>query len=85
MMHDPALGDDRKESLLQEYSFALLKAFLALVIRSAGSIAIPIGLLVALEAAGVLSLQAIFDLTLSWPFLLGSVAAAIVAFWFLEK
>jgi hypothetical protein len=38
-----------------------------------------------LEFAGVLSLKAVLDLTLSWPFLLSGVIATIAAFWFLEK
>ena len=85
VMKDSELGDDRKESLLQAYSLSLLKSSLDLLIRGAGSIAIPVGVLWALEFAGVLSLKAILDITLSWPFLLGSVTAAIAAFWLLEK
>ena len=85
VMRNPEFGDERKEALLQEYSLALLKAFLDLLLRSIGAIAIPVALLWALEAVGVLSLQAILDLTFSWPFLLGSVIAATAAFWFLEK
>lgn len=85
VMNNPELEDDRKESLLQGYSLSLLRSFVDLLIRGAGSIAIPVGLLWALEFAGVLSLKAIVDLTLSWPFLLGGVIAAIAAFWLLEK
>ena len=81
VMKDPDLGDDRKEALLQGYSLALLRSFLDLLIRGAGSIAIPVGLLWALEFAGVLSLKAILALTLSWPFLLGGAIAAVAAFW----
>lgn len=85
VMNDPELGDDRKESLLQGYSLSLLRSFVDLLIRGVGSIAIPVGLLWALEFAGVLSLKAVLDLTLSWAFLLGGVIAAIAAFWLLEK
>jgi hypothetical protein len=85
VLNDVALGDDHKESLLQGYSLSLLKAFLALLIRGAAAVAIPVGLLWALECAGVLSLKAVLDLTLSWPFLLGSIIAAMAAFWLLEK
>jgi hypothetical protein len=85
VMKDPSLGDDRKESLLQRYSLSLLRSFVDLLIRGAGSIAIPVGLLWTLEFAGVLSLKAVLDLTLSWPFLLGSAIAAIAAFWLSEK
>jgi hypothetical protein len=85
VMHDPELGDAQKEVLLQRYSLSLLRAFLDLLIRGAGAIAIPMGLLWALEVAGVLSLKAVLALTLSWPLLLGGVFVAIVAFWLLEK
>jgi hypothetical protein len=82
VINDPELGDDRKESLLQRYSLSVLSSFLDLLIRGAGSLAIPIGLLWALEFTGVVSLKAVLDLTISWPFLLGGVLAA---FWLLEK
>jgi hypothetical protein len=84
VMYDPACGEDRKESLLQAYSIALLKAFVDLSIRGVGSLAIPVGLLWGLEFAGVLSLEAVLALTRSWPYLLGSVIAAIVVVWLLE-
>ena len=85
VMNTPALGDDRKESLLQGYGLALLRSFLDLLIRCAGAIAIPIGLLMALECAGVMSLEAVLDLTLSWPFLLISIIVFIAAFRLVEK
>jgi hypothetical protein len=84
VINDPQLADERKESLLQEYSLSLLKAFLDLLIRGAGSIAIPVGVLWGLEFAEILSLNAVLDLTFSWPFLLGSVMASIAVFWLLE-
>jgi hypothetical protein len=85
VMHDPACGDDRKESLLQGYSLSLLRSFVDLLIRGVGSIAIPVAVLCTLEFAGLLSLKAILTLTHSWAFLLGGVIAAIAAFWFLER
>jgi hypothetical protein len=85
VMSDPACRDDRKEALLQGYSLSLLRSFVDLFIRGVGSIAIPVALLWTLEFAGFLSLKAILALTRSWVFLLGSVIAAIAAFWFLEK
>lgn len=85
VMNNPALGDDRKETLLQGYSRSLLKSFLDLLIRGAGSFVIPVGLLWGLEYAGVLSFKAVLALTLSWPFLLGSVIVALAAFWLFEK
>ena len=85
VMNDPELTDDRKESLLQEYSLSLLKSFLDLLIRGAASIAIPVGMLWGLEFAGILSFQAVLDLTLSWPFLLGSSVVSIAAFRLLAR
>jgi len=85
VMHDPALGDDRKEALLQGYSLSLLRSFLDLLIRGTGAIVIPVGLLWALECANIVSLKAVLDLTLSWPFLLGGVLAAMAACWLFEN
>ena len=85
VMHDPAGGDDRKESLLQGYSLSLLRSFVDLFIRGVGSIAIPVAALWILECAGLVSLKAILALTRSWAFLLGGLIAAIAAFWFQEQ
>ena len=46
VISDPELPDERKESLLQEYSLSLLRSFLDLLIRGAGSIAIPVATVV---------------------------------------
>ena len=85
VMHDPACGDDRKESLLQAYSVSLLRSFVDLLIRGVGSLVIPVGLLWGLEFASVLSVEAVLELTRSWPFLLGGVIAASAVLWLLEK
>jgi hypothetical protein len=82
---DPALEDDRKESLLQAYSLSLLRSFLDLLLRGIGSITIPVGLLWVLQWAGVLSLKAAWDLALSWPFLLSGAIASVAIFWFFEQ
>jgi hypothetical protein len=85
VINDPGLGDNRKESLLQEYSLSLLRSFLDLLLCGAGSIAIPVGVLWALEFAGVLSFKEVLDLTFSWPFLLGGALVAIPALRLLER
>jgi hypothetical protein len=55
------------------------------VIRCTASIAIPGGLLWALDFAGILSLKAVLDFTFSWPILLGGAIMAIATFWLIEK
>ncbi len=85
VMHDPACGDDRKAALLQGYSLSLLRSSVDLLVRGVGAIAIPVGLVWALECAGLLSLEAVWDLTRSRAFLLGGGMAAMAAFWLLEK
>jgi hypothetical protein len=82
---DPTLKDDRKESLLQGYSLSLFRAFLDLLLRGTGAIAIPVGLLWALQWAGVVSLEAVWDVALSWPFLLSGAIACMAVFWFFEQ
>ena len=85
VIKDPQLADDRKESLLQGYSLSALGAFLDLLSRAAGSIAIPIAILWALDLADVVSLEAVLTLSATWPFLLGGVFAALAALWRMEK
>jgi hypothetical protein len=85
VMTDPDCGDERKESLLQGYSVSLLRSCVDLLIRGIGSIALPVGLLWTLECAGLLSLEAVLDLTRSWSFLLGGAIATTATLWLLEK
>jgi hypothetical protein len=85
VMHSPGYGDDRKEVLLQAYSLSLLRAFVDLSIRGLAAVAIPVGLLWTLQYAGLLSLKAVWDLSCSWTFLLGSFITAVAAYWLLEK
>jgi hypothetical protein len=85
VMTDPDCGDERKESLLQGYSVSLLRSCVDLLIRGIGSIALPVGLLWTLECVGLLSLEAVLDLTRSWSFLLGGAIATTATLWLLEK
>lgn len=85
VMNDPGLADERKESLLQEYSLSLLKSFLDVLVRGAASITIPIVVLWVLEVAGVLSFKAVLDVTLSWPFLFAGLVASVAVCWLLER
>ena len=59
VINDPTYGDDRKEALLQAHSISLLRAFLDLLLRGVGSVAVPVALLWTLEFAGLLSLKAV--------------------------
>src|SRR5262245_46608743 len=73
------------KSCCKGYSLSLLKSFLELLVLGAGSLAIPIGLLWALEVAGILSLRAVLSLSLPWPFLLGDTIVALATFWLLDR
>jgi hypothetical protein len=83
VISNPNLEDDRKESLLQEHSRLLLRAFSDLFIRSLGSIGIPAAILWCFEYSGIISFMTVLNVVHSWPVLL--IAGTIAAFWLLEK
>jgi hypothetical protein len=85
VINDSELADERKESLLQKYSLSLLKSFLDLSVRGAAAILIPIVALWIVDVAGILSFNAVLDLALSWPFLIGGLAASIAVSWLFER
>jgi hypothetical protein len=81
VMSDPHVTDSRKELLLRKYSLSLLRSFLDISLRAAGTVGIPLAVLWMLEFAGILSLTQVVDLAVSWPFLLGSALAVVPVFW----
>lgn len=82
---DQALTDRDKEQRLQAYAGALLKAFLFIVAGSAAAVGVPVLLVWALEFAGVLQLNAVLAVTVSWSFLLAATLVSVPLFYLLSR
>lgn len=82
---DQTLTDRDKERRLQAYTGALLKAFLFIVVGSAAAVGVPILLVWALEFTGVLQLNAVLAVTVSWSFLLAATLVSVPLFYLLSR
>ena len=78
-MRDPAASDDEKEHAARAASLVLLRSFGSITARSAAALAPPFLLLLILDVTGLVRLQAVNRLMLSWQgFLFASVAVALM-------
>lgn len=68
-LQNPALGEDDKERALQLHAKRLLALFVGLTLASCAALALPLGVLALLDAAGVLELAAVLKQATSWQFL----------------
>jgi hypothetical protein len=84
-LRNPNLCDDAKEIALQGYAKRLFSLFGLLTAGSITALAVPIGLIWLLEQVGILSLNAVITIVISWEFLLGSVLLAYGLFLLMKK
>jgi hypothetical protein len=71
-LRDPALDERAREKAVQGHALRLLWLFLVVTGSAAFALALPFGLIVLLDSAGLVAIDAVIALTLSWPFLLGT-------------
>jgi len=79
VLRNPSLDDAAKESALQSHAKQLFSLFLLLTVGAAAALALPTGVIWLLDLLRVLSLRSVIEVTLSWPFLIGTTLLAIVA------
>lgn len=84
-LRDPDLGEIERERAVQAHAGRLLLLFLILTASAAVALAVPFGAVALLDAAGVLSLDAVVDLTVSPAFLVGTIAGGFAAWWVLRR
>lgn len=78
LLRDPMLDDRIKEAAMQANARALFGAFLRLAIGLAIAVAIPTGLVWGVAHTGLFDFEDVIRTSLTWPFLLGGVAAFAV-------
>ena len=80
VMGDPLLSDYDKEKRMQASALKLLRLLALLSIGGFVAVALPAGLVWAMDRAGWLSFPAVVAMTLDWRFLLGTTVVAIITF-----
>ena len=78
-IRNDALADEEKERLVQEGALQLMKRFAAITMVGAATLAVPVLVLLALDALGVTEFQAAIDLSLRWEVISGICVAAAIA------
>jgi hypothetical protein len=71
-LRDPALEERAKERAVQGHALRLLWLFVVLTLSATLALALPLGVIALLDSAGLVSLRAVLELTVSWPFLIGT-------------
>ena len=80
IMGDATLDDDAKEAGLQASARRLFVLLLLLSAGSALAILVPLGMAWLLQAAGVLTLDSVFEILLRWDFMGGITIVALVLY-----
>lgn len=75
LLRDPLLDDRAKEVAMQANARALFGAFLRLTVGLAIALAIPTALVWGIAQTGAFDFDAVIRVSLTWPFLLGGLAA----------
>lgn len=77
-MRNASLGDDEKERLVQQSAVQLMKHFVAISLLGAAVLAVPVLVLLALDALTIAPFQAAVALSLKWEVIAGTSIAAVV-------
>ena len=75
------LDDDAKEATLRKHAKYLFVRFLVILTGALGAVVIPFSLVWLLARFSLFTVEAVLEVTFSWPFLLASSIAVIFACW----
>jgi hypothetical protein len=85
IIKDSESSDLQKEIAMQKYAKELLFLFLAITVGSVLALAIPFAIVWLLELAGLMSVQSVIEVTLSWEFIVGSIVISILVIWMMSR
>lgn len=78
IVRDASLGDDHKEAAMQAHAKALFVQFLIVTAASAIALVVPLALVFALDAAGIVGFDDVMTHTVSWPMLAGATLLGVL-------
>jgi hypothetical protein len=84
-LRDPALDDDAKEAAMRAYAAQLFWLFAVLTLGSAVALAIPLAILYLLDVTHLLSLAAVLETVVQWPFIVATVVLYVAGWLILRK
>jgi len=85
ILGDKQLSDLDKEKAMQQHSLAFFRSFFLILLGCTAALGLPFALVWGLGLTGAVSLDHTLEITLSWPFLVGSTVAGIVALVIMSK
>ena len=83
-LRDSTLDDDAKESAMQSHAKHLFGLFFLVTLAGLAAVFVPLAVIWICDYFGLLSLDEVIGVTLSWPFLVGSTVV-IGALLFLKR
>lgn len=85
VMQDKEMDDLAKEKAMQKNATDLLVLFLIITVLSALAVALPFVLVWIMELIGLVTINEVIELTLSWEFILVAFVLSVAYFWLIRK
>lgn len=82
---DKKMSEIEKEKAMQRYSLDFFRYFFFILLGSAAALATPFGVVWLIAQTGMASLEHTLAITISWQFLLGTLALGIAAFYLFSR
>lgn len=79
------LNDLQKEKMMQAHAKSLFILFFFVTVGSFLSLALPFGLVWLLELMGLVSVDAVIAMTLSWQFIVATIVITVIYFILMKK
>ncbi len=79
VLRSAELDDDAKESAMQSYAKQLVGLFFLITIGGVAAVILPVMMIWGLDKLGLVSVDAVLDVALSWPFITASSVLIVLA------
>lgn len=73
------MSDDAKESAMQSHAKQLLGLFFLITIGGVAAVFLPFAVILGLNSLDLISVDAVLEVALSWPFLVATTAIIVIA------
>ena len=73
------LSDDAKESAMQSHAKRLVGLFFLITVGGVAAVFLPFAVILGLESLNLISVDAVLDVAMSWPFIAATTALIVVA------
>jgi hypothetical protein len=79
VLRSAELDDDAKESAMQSHAKQLVGLFFLITIGGVAAVFLPVAMIWGLDKLGLVSVDAVLDVALSWPFITASSVLIVLA------